>query len=319
MRKLFMLSLLGFATVSDAITMQEIIANRDQRLLQMKNLNPATLLPQFTNNPTEASLNPNELNSAATQVVNKQSQANNVYQQAQNSHATSPNDHLDEIQAGTKVIDGAEKAPSHLGCSDNQCDNTESHASTDLNEGLVRLGALGANADEVATKQIGSGNPAIFAGYNYQCRIAVAGIGNCCGGHARFLNCSPEEKALGAAINESRADKVGRYCAVRKVGICLEEKESWCVFSTKLAGVIQQQGRLNQLGINFGWAQGKHNIPNCRGITPEELSRINFQRLDLSGVLNEFKNRMVLPDAAQQNRMNQGHVEKLHQTGKAYD
>lgn len=60
-------------------------------------------------------------------------------------------------------------------------------------------------------------------------------------------------------------------------------------------------------------------MPYCRGITPEELSRINFQRLDLSGVLNEFKNRMVLPDAAQQKHMNQGHVERLHQTGKAYD
>lgn len=146
----------------------------NQRLLQMKNLNPATLLPQFTNNPTETSLNSNELNGAATQVVNKQPQANNVYQQAQNSHAISPNDHLDEIQSGTRVIDGADNTPSHLGCAENQCDHTESRASTDLNEGLVRLGALGANADEVSTKQIGSGNPAIFAGYNYQCRIAVA-------------------------------------------------------------------------------------------------------------------------------------------------
>ncbi len=297
-------------------------ALRDQMLKSMQGFNPAAI-PGFSANPQESALRPDEHNNnlpaAANQRLAQDTKANEVYQQANQSHAVTPNMDSPEMQRGGDLIENAQTAPGDVGCADGQCDGTAVELSDDINEGLSRLGTVAANAQEVADKQIGSGNPAIFTGQNYQCRIAVAGIGNCCGGRARFLNCRAEEKALSLAITEGRAAKVGRYCAVRKVGICWEEKESWCFFSSKLAGIIQIQGRLNQLGINFGWAQMGSNKPNCRGITPEELARINFQALNLSAITQDFKNKMVVPNAAHQSQMNQAHVEQLNAEGRAHD
>lgn len=297
-------------------------ALRDQMLKSMQGFNPATI-PGFSANPQESALRPDEhtnnLPAAANQRLAQDRQASDVNQQAHESHAVTPNMDSPEMQQGGTLIENAQMAPTEVGCAGGQCDSTAAQVSDDINEGLSRLGAVAANAQEVADKQIISGNPAIFTGLNYQCRIAVAGIGNCCGGRARFLNCRAEEKALAVAMTEGRAAKVGRYCAVRKVGICWEEKESWCFFSSKLAGIIQIQGRLSQLGINFGWARGGRNVPNCRGITPEELARINFQSLNLSAITQDFKNRMMVPNASHQSQMNQAHIEQLNAEGRAHD
>lgn len=323
MNKPILFPLVLLACASYGSVKEDAISQRNQLLSQMKLFNPASSLPQFTSNPSETALKPDEktnnLPVAANQQIATNNQSHEVYQSAVHSHTLPPDMSTTDMQTGGVLIDKANDAPNDLPCGAGQCDSTVNETSDDINEGIARLGAVGANADEVANKQIGSGNPAIFTGSNYQCRIAVAGIGNCCGGHARFLNCRAEEKTLAVAITEGRADKVGRYCAVRKMGICWEEKESWCVFPTKFAGIIQHQGRLGQLGINFGWTQGGSNVPNCRGITPEELARINFQSLNLSAVLQEFKNHMVLPNANAQNQMNQAHIEQLSREGRAYD
>ena len=111
------------------------------------------------------------------------------------------------------------------------------------------------------------------------------------------------------AKEEGRAAYVGTYRA-KKILTCVEEKESWCVFPTKLSSIIQIQGRSRQLGINFGWAGGKENEANCRGITPEELERINFSFfLDLSPIQQELISRMALPANGSINNANQSHIE----------
>jgi conjugal transfer mating pair stabilization protein TraN len=45
------------------------------------------------------------------------------------------------------------------------------------------------------------------------------------------------------------------------------EKRSYCQFDSKLAQIVQQQGRNGQLHIGFGGASS----PDCRGITVAEL------------------------------------------------
>jgi hypothetical protein len=324
MTKRIIFSLLGLAFGVHAANVQDDAINqRNQLLLQMKSFNPALVLPQFTTNPVEMALKPeermNNLPIAANQRIATDSLSKEVYQQAVQGHAQVADMSTPEMQKGGDLIEQAEHAPGDVACATGQCDSTVNEVSNDINEGVLGLGAVATTADEVSSRQIGLGNPSLFTGSNYQCRIAVAGIGNCCGGNARFLNCRGEEKVMAVAIIEGRADKVGRYCAVRKLGICWEEKESWCVFPTKFAGIIQHQGRFGQLGINFGWAQGRNNVPNCRGITPEELARINFQALDLSAVLQDFKSRKLLPNPQAQMQMNQAHIDQLHHEGRAYD
>ncbi|MDX1791260.1 type-F conjugative transfer system mating-pair stabilization protein TraN [Legionella pneumophila] len=208
--------------------------------------------------------------------------------------------------------------PGKVGCSDGQCDTSKNETSDDMAEGLSRLGALAGVSADVSSNQVRSGSPAIFTGGNYQCRTIVAKLGNCCGGHARFLNCRDEEKQLALAIEEKRAFYVGTYCAEKDI-ICVKEKQSWCVFPSKLASIVQMQGRYSQLGINFGGAWGKTNAANCRGITPEELERINFSSLDLSPIQQELIARMTLPNNGSINNANQSHIERLKQQGRAHD
>lgn len=208
--------------------------------------------------------------------------------------------------------------PGKIGCSDGQCDTSKSEEADDMAEGLSRLGALAGVAADVSANQVRSGTPSIFTGKNSTCRKVIANARNCCHGSHQMTHCSQDEKRLAKAKEEGRAAYVGTYCA-KKILTCVEEKESWCVFPTKLASIVQIQGRLRQLGINFGWAGGKENEANCRGITPEELERINFAALDLSPIQQELIARMALPNNGSINSSNQSHIERLKQQGRAHD
>ncbi|AUH72839.1 MULTISPECIES: conjugal transfer protein TraN [Legionella] len=209
--------------------------------------------------------------------------------------------------------------PGRIGCSDGSCDLSEEEVSDDAAEGLSRLGVLAGSASEVAAKQIHSGVPSIFTGNNSTCRKVKADVRNCCKGSYQMTHCSEDEKRLAKAKEEGRAFKVGKFCALKKMGMCLEEKQSWCVFPTKLAAIIQIQGRYSQLGIAFGWAKDEENHANCRGITPEELERINFSALDLSPIEQELMNRKVLPNEGQVASINQSHIERLKQMERSHD
>jgi conjugal transfer mating pair stabilization protein TraN len=74
--------------------------------------------------------------------------------------------------------------------------------------------------------------------------------------------------------------KVGRY--KKKLGLIVVT--SYCCFKSKLMRVIQEQGR-KQLGISFGTAKN----PDCRGLNLEEIQRINWDKIDWSEVIKDFK------------------------------
>ncbi|WP_077882129.1 conjugal transfer protein TraN [Escherichia coli] len=57
--------------------------------------------------------------------------------------------------------------------------------------------------------------------------------------------------------------------------------------------VVQQQGRNGQLRISFGSA--KH--PDCRGITVDELQKIQFNRLDFTNFYEDLMNNKKIPDS----------------------
>ncbi|EFB9798787.1 conjugal transfer protein TraN, partial [Escherichia coli] len=61
----------------------------------------------------------------------------------------------------------------------------------------------------------------------------------------------------------------------------------------KLAQIVQQQGRNGQLRISFGSA--KH--PDCRGITVDELQKIQFNRLDFTNFYEDLMNNQKIPDS----------------------
>lgn len=71
------------------------------------------------------------------------------------------------------------------------------------------------------------------------------------------------------------------------------KKRSYCQFDSKLAQIVQQQGRNGQLRISFGSA--KH--PDCRGITVDELQKIQFNRLDFTNFYEDLMNNQKIPDS----------------------
>ncbi|MEW6587358.1 MAG: conjugal transfer protein TraN, partial [Nitrospirota bacterium] len=58
-------------------------------------------------------------------------------------------------------------------------------------------------------------------------------------------------------------------------------------FNSKLGRIINEQGR-PQIGKSFGSAKD----PDCEGFTPEELSKLDFSRLDLSEYINDMQSEM---------------------------
>lgn len=84
---------------------------------------------------------------------------------------------------------------------------------------------------------------------------------------------------------------VGSYCADRTPFGCIQERESYCVFTSPLSRIIQEQARA-QLGISWG---SKKN-PNCRGLTIEEISSLDWSKIDLTEWIGILKTSGRLPE-----------------------
>lgn len=204
--------------------------------------------------------------------------------------------------------------PKKMACTDGQCDLSKDEASDDIQEGLSRLGALAGAATDVSNNQIKNGVPAIFTGKSQECKKFPIGVRDCCtdAGWGEWVKHCPEDlQQLKRARKDKRVVFLGSY----KHNQLGSRHYAYCVFPTKLAAIIQIQGRGNQLGVSFGNA--KH--PDCRGITPEELERINFAALDLSPVEQELVARMALPANGSIEANNTAAIERMKEEGRAHD
>lgn len=139
-------------------------------------------------------------------------------------------------------------------------------------------------------------NIKIFTGKTLKCRKTTAGYNNCCsdsgwGQNIGLAGCNNEEKELGGAKQKGLAISVGEYCSKDVLGVCVEKKRSYCVFNSKLAKIVQKQGRKDQLNIGFG---SKKN-PNCRGLTLEEFEQINFDIINFNEFYNDLNNQIDIP------------------------
>ena len=169
-------------------------------------------------------------------------------------------------------------------CFTGDCANADYEANGELADAMTNLAILKEAQDDVRT------NLGIFKGQSRRCRKAWNGARDCCGSGNRWAvqwkmasGCDSSETELGDWRAKRRCVEVGTYCA-KKLPIigCIEKKTTFCCFGTKLSKLIQEQGRL-QLGM--GW--GDPESPNCRGLSPEELSRLDMSKMDLSELYAE--------------------------------
>lgn len=179
-------------------------------------------------------------------------------------------------------------------CISGDCGNTTPNGSNEFGQLVAELAAVAAAGDDTKTT---APTVSIFTGKPVSCRKAMAGFSNCCvdsgwGNSAGFEQCNSEEKAIGEAKDKKVIIKVGTYCGKSVLGVCVQKKEGYCEFSGKLAKIIQEQGRLKQLNISFGNAES----PNCRGLTVEELQRVNFDKIDYADFYSEVQGNVKLPE-----------------------
>ncbi|HIF9186999.1 TPA: conjugal transfer protein TraN, partial [Photobacterium damselae] len=81
----------------------------------------------------------------------------------------------------------------------------------------------------------------------------------------------------------------------------------YCQFDSKMARIIQEQGR-TQIGMNFGSAK----TPQCQGFTPEQMQQMDFDAIDFSDFYDDLDEGMNLPDMGDlQDKIN----DKYHDLG----
>lgn len=149
------------------------------------------------------------------------------------------------------------------------------------------------------TQMVGNTSLLAFSGSAMSCREIPVGFLNCCansgwGKEADLAHCSPEEQKLGDAKQKGLAYEVGSYCSKKVLGFCVQHSQGYCTFSDLLSYDVQIQGRMGQLGINFG----SGNNPNCSGISVQQLQDIDFSKIDFSNVVTQVENEANFPNAA---------------------
>ena len=130
---------------------------------------------------------------------------------------------------------------------------------------------------------VGDGGELIFAGFDpYSLGVSVA-MYVITQAIQDLMACSQDEMVLAMKKGQNLCHLVGTYCAHKVLGSCVEKKESYCCFPSRLARIINEQGRAQ---IGKGWGSGKS--PNCGGFTTEQLQNLRFDQMNLSEFTNEI-------------------------------
>lgn len=151
-----------------------------------------------------------------------------------------------------------------------------------------------------------------FKGTAYQCessyKIKGVHINNCCNGNMYSTiitrHCSEDENTYSGKRDQKLCVEVGERCVQSS---CILEWKDWlgkkhcwgsyckstmrgsCCFTTKIARIINQQGRPQ---IKRGW--GSSASPDCRGFTPDEFQKLDFSKIDLSEYINDVQSKVTI-------------------------
>lgn len=168
---------------------------------------------------------------------------------------------------------------------------------TDFERAAAGLSAISDAASDLKDKtNINEDSAIIFKGTVMECSKKAVGLSNCCkdsgwGNDVGLTSCSEEEKALRTAKEDKLTIALGEYCAESVLGVCINKKNAYCAFDSKLARIVQEDGRV-QLGKSFGSAKN----PDCSALSPNELQRIDMSSMDFSDFYEDMYDAIELPN-----------------------
>ena len=108
----------------------------------------------------------------------------------------------------------------------------------------------------------------------------------------QLLSCTVDEAGLQMKRGANLCHYVGSYCSTKVLGYCVVRQESHCCFNSRLARIIQEQGR-PQLGKS--WGSGAS--PACGGFTPDEFQKLDFGTMDLAEFIDDILKNANVPTA----------------------
>lgn len=107
----------------------------------------------------------------------------------------------------------------------------------------------------------------------------------------KWLACDATEQNLSMKKGLNLCAHINSYCHKKILGVCVEKKERHCCFNSKLAKVINRQGRA-QLGLS---------MDACSGFTQEQLQTIDFDQIDFTEFMADILPKEVDPQAMMNN------------------
>lgn len=122
----------------------------------------------------------------------------------------------------------------------------------------------------------------------------------------QMMSCNEEEGKLAMKEGAGLCHTVGTYCSscIRIFGSCvscIEHTTGKCCFNSKLARIINEQGRVQ---VGKGWGSGEN--PDCSGFTVAQLQSLDFSTMDLS----EFY-ASIVPTLPNINALQSGNAARL--------
>ncbi len=115
-----------------------------------------------------------------------------------------------------------------------------------------------------------------FDPYSFALQIAVMLINE-------WLSCKPPEQAMSLKRGQNLCAHYDTYCSkkIPVIGTCIEKKERHCCFNSKLAKLVNMQGKA-QLGLG---------LEGCRGFTKDELEHLDFSKMDLEEFIADIAHK----------------------------
>jgi len=190
-----------------------------------------------------------------------------------------------------KCISGVKKSISNLSPSSafgsNQDEWETAYApNTSFSNVYTTMNVFEAIKQDMENSQlIDSNQLQIFKGNAFKCSKAIAAdlTYDCCFSFGGLLNslklshCNADEIALSDMRDKGLCYYLG-FTEEKILDLWTSRKDHiFCCYSTKLARVFQEQAH-EQLGIEWG----SPNHPDCRGLNIDEISKLDFTKLNLS-------------------------------------